>query len=403
MSYQRRGPAKRGHRGVKVWRRPGSRHDGGDVGRQEGDEAGEVLDSVPGHRDRVLDANVEPLLGDPEHRIDREHLPGNERSAPVLADVVDRHPDRMREVIREVEALSGRLLVARLREHRRVDDLTHRLGRACEDIHVRDARADASEQFDVVAHDEAVELELPRLPLSGNRPHTPDVARVVTVVGCGVHEHELSRLEPRGLRPVVAVPDVVAGSDDRLVGAPEGTTAKEDELRQRTELVLHHARSGRPHRLEDREPGQPSRLAQQRDLGRALDRPQLIEERARVSDVERRELRSEGLDEGRLARPGHGPGIDERLRGGLEVAVPRPPAPLGGCERGEDDGAEAPLDPPPEDGGKLLERPYCLDPGQLAHRFGILGREPCAATPLAASLRWGRYIVECASRVSISR
>ena len=146
------------------------------------------------------------------------------------------------------------------------DDLAHHLGGAGEHIHIGDSRTDARQQLDVVAGDEPVELELPRLPLTRHGPHAADVARVVAVVGCGIHEHELACLELRRLRAVVAVPDVLSGSDDRLVCAPERATAQEDELGKRTQLVLHHARGGRPHRLEHAEAGEPPRLPHQGEL-----------------------------------------------------------------------------------------------------------------------------------------
>ena len=114
----------------------------------------------------------------------------------------------MREVVREVECFPRSLLVGRLRERGRREHGAHRVGGAGENLLRGRSWANPREELDVVSGDEPVELELPRLPCAGHGPDPPDVARVVAVIRRSVHEDELARLERRGLRPVVPVPDV---------------------------------------------------------------------------------------------------------------------------------------------------------------------------------------------------
>ena len=67
----------------------------------------------------------------------------------------------------------------------------HHVGRAGKHLVRRGARANTGEELDVVAGDERVELELPRLPGAVHGPHAADVARVVAVVGRGIHQDQL--------------------------------------------------------------------------------------------------------------------------------------------------------------------------------------------------------------------
>ena len=95
---------------------------------------------------------------------------------------------------------------------------------------------------------------------------------VVLEVGRVVVEHQVAVVERRLRRVIVRIVRVPAGGDQREVADALRVVLLVDVVGDRLELVLEHARLRRLHRLEDAERRQPRRLADQRDLARALDR-----------------------------------------------------------------------------------------------------------------------------------
>ena len=75
-----------------------------------------------------------------------------------------------------------------------------------------------------------------------------------------------------------------AGRDQREVRRPVGAALLEHELGVGLQLVFLHARPGVAHRLHDAEAGDPRRLADDRDLARALDRAQRVDDRIEIGD-----------------------------------------------------------------------------------------------------------------------
>ena len=84
----------------------------------------EVSTSHPSAGDEhgVLAADVLALLGDPDHRIDRHDDADLQRPRAVVADVMDGHPDGMRQVAVELERTSRGGLVVRVLPGRPLDD-----------------------------------------------------------------------------------------------------------------------------------------------------------------------------------------------------------------------------------------------------------------------------------------
>ncbi len=234
----------------------------------------------------------------------------------------------------------------------------------------------------MVADDEAVQLELPRFPTAADGPHPPDVARVVPVVRRCVHEHELAVLERCALRAVVTEPDVRSCGHDRLVRGSERPAAQEHELRDRCELVLHHACRRRAHRLEDSGAGESPGLTQHVDLHGALHAAELVEGWARIADVQGRELSAQCFDERRLTGRRYGERVGERLGARFEIPVARPQSALGRGERREHDRREAPLDAATEAGRQLVEWTHLVGPGERENCFRQVGAQPRAGLSL---------------------
>ncbi len=272
-----------------------------ELARQEGRE---VLDAGLGHDHGVLVAEVEVLLRHPQLRVHREHVAGLQQAA-VAADVVDGHADRVREdAAARLDQLARRRFVDRLREASSARRPRPSPASPRRWICVgRDAGPDARHHGVPVLEHELQQLALPGLVAAVDRPHPPDVAHVVVVVGRVVHQHQVARHQLPAVPEVVDVPDVLrARGGDRAVAVEPRVVHQEDVAAGGVELVLVDARLGAARRLHHAEPGELRRAADERDLARALDRPQLVQNGCQVLDRRARVARAQQLDEAPLAR-----------------------------------------------------------------------------------------------------
>ena len=203
-----------------------------------------------------------------------------------------------------------RRFVGRLRPLRLRDDRLHRRARVVEDLLRRDAGLHARHDGLVVVERELQQLALPGRVGAVHRPHAADVADVVAVVGRVVHQHEVAVLEAPRVAVVVHVVDVLgAGGGDRAIRFELRVVDQEDVARGGVELVLVDARFGAAHRFHQAEAGELRGAADQRDLARALDGAQVVEDRREIADLGAAALRSRSSSTNRLSRgsrPSHG-------------------------------------------------------------------------------------------------
>ena len=102
---------------------------------------------------------------------------------------------------------------------------------------------------------------------------------------------------------------VFARRDQREVRRAERAELLEDELGVRLQLVFAHTRRGVAHRFHDAEAGNAGRLANHRNLARALHGAQGVEDRIEILDLRLRRGRRQLGEEGRFPRVASVPGI----------------------------------------------------------------------------------------------
>ncbi len=137
------------------------------------------------------------------------------------------------------------------------------------------------------AEHQLVELPLPAVEPPGDRDRPGDVGRVVPELGAHVHDDQLPG---PGLPPVLVVMEggrVGSGAHDGRKPQPLGATPAESVLDQPLELVLEHARSGRPHRLVQGLGGDADGAAQTAELVLVLDLPERIQLGGEILDPRR--------------------------------------------------------------------------------------------------------------------
>ena len=214
--------------------------------------------------------------------------------------------------------------------------------------------------------------------------HPRDVGLVVAVVGRVVHQEEVAVLHLALAGVVVRPPGVVRARDEREVGVALRAVSPEDELADGVELVLVLARPRRAHAFEDREARELRRVAQHRELARALDEAQVVERRREIADLEDREALAHELDEAALPR-GHSV---ERVRADLGDAAQREVAAhrraLGGRHGREENAQAAPVVPVDHLLGEQVRAVHRVDARELLDLVAVLGREHPALALLAA-------------------
>ena len=104
------------------------------------------------------------------------------------------------------------------------------------------------------------------------------------VVGRVVEQDQVAVLRLGLRRVVVRVVAVLAGGDQREVRDALRVVDLEDVVADRFDLVLVHPRPGRAHGLHHSHTGDSRGFADQRDLARALDEAQRIDERIEILD-----------------------------------------------------------------------------------------------------------------------
>ena len=103
----------------KPWSIPACRIVASTSSSSSGAVGREVLEPVLGDEQRVFRPDVQLLFGHAQRRIQREHDSRLERLAAIVADIMHRHADRMRHVIRPLQGIACALLVDRFRPARR--------------------------------------------------------------------------------------------------------------------------------------------------------------------------------------------------------------------------------------------------------------------------------------------
>ena len=148
-------------------------------------------------------------------------------------------------------------------------------------------------------HESLIELQIDRVELAlpcgeraVGREHPRDVRLVVLVVGRVVELHQIAVGDFRGVLVVVRIDRVRAGRDEREVRRPVRAVLLEHVLRFRLQLVLEHPRLHMAHRLDNREPRDARRLADDGDFAGALRDAKRIEDRIEIPDGR---LRRRGL------------------------------------------------------------------------------------------------------------
>ena len=151
-------------------------------------------------------------------------------------------------------------------------------------LHV--AGADVMEDRLVEAQIEAIQLPLPLIELTVDRPLPGEVSAVVADIGAEIQEDEVTVLHAALTGMVVGPPGIGARGDQRVVGLSLGAIAVVDEAGETVDLVFHQARLGGAHRLDDCLPGKLGRSADESDLTRALDEAQTVQCGAEVLDLQ---------------------------------------------------------------------------------------------------------------------
>ena len=111
------------------------------------------------------------------------------------------------------------------------------------------------------------------------------------------------------MRPACILP----GGDEREVANPLRVVLLEHVVCDRLELVFVHPRLRRTDGFHDAEPGDARRLAEQRDLARALDQAHGVDDGIEILDGGGRDLLLHAIDERRFTRQPAVPRILQRL------------------------------------------------------------------------------------------
>ena len=254
--------------------------------------------------------------------------------------------------------------------------LRHVGGGAVEDVVSGDARLDVFEERVAIRHDILVQRRLGRGVRPVHRPDARDVARVVAVVGGIVHQHQVAVAQRVGLAKVMPQKRVRAATNDRGVAIAAGAARIEHIFGGRIELILVHAGSSGAHRFHDAESCEFRRLANERDLGGALDHPQTIQRGCQIAHYELREALMHESHEMRLARRSAIPRITGRARLSGQQFVATVVAGLHGAERRvQRQGRRAYEVGADEIQGEALQSLHLSDPGEPCHEGRVLHRQ----------------------------
>ena len=251
-------------------------------------EPREVLVAALGDQDHVLEPDVHALVGYCQRRLDGEDHPRQQHLARRL-HVVHFDADHVAQAVAGVVAVPvherlGRLAVRLARKAVRRDDAVHLDDGLADDVARRDARLDRGHQRLVHPQVDGVALLLVRREVPAGRKHPRDVRRVVAVVGRVVEEHQLARLQLGFPAVVVRVVRVLPRRRQREVREALRAALLEDVVGDGLEVVLPLPGPRAADGLGNRDTRQARRLAHQRDLARALDEAQVVEDRTKNAE-----------------------------------------------------------------------------------------------------------------------
>ena len=169
---------------------------------------------------------------------------------------------------------------------------------------------------------------------------------------------------------------VRAATNDRGVAIAAGAARIEHIFSGRIELILVHAGSSGAHRFHDAESREFRRLANERDLGGALDHPQTIQRGCQIAHYELREALMHESHEMRLARRSAIPRITGRARLSGQQFVATVVAGLHGAERRvQRQGRRAYEVGADKIQGEALQSLHLSDPGEPCHEGRVLHRQ----------------------------